>query len=102
MAKPKIIYGITDVDSEGYAAGNETYTSLYATREKALEEAYKCYFAAFNGLCGDNGVDANGSAILSKEQFFEEMLNEDGGNFVLIQLYDSHRQFEYFERELID
>lgn len=101
MSAKHKIYGFSEVASEGFEDATESRTKIYGSKSECINAAYECYCDAWklfeNEGIIENGCDENLDALLSKEEFSEAILKS---GYVLIQLPDSHVQFEFFEQEL--
>jgi len=90
------IYCFNEVSSEGFVGGNESRMHVYSSQAECVHAAYESYCEAWEEF-EKNGLIEPGDIFLLKEEFTKDFLHN---NYVLIQLPDSHTQFEYFEEEL--
>lgn len=92
--------GVSIVNSEGYDRGNESYVNVYSSVRECIDLSYQTYLDTWNNLLKqdeDGLINDNGNSFLSKEEYGKKLLQN---GYVLIQMYDYHIQFEYFEKEL--
>ena len=101
-ASMHIVYGLTEVASNGFFNGQESRTTLFTSEKECLDAAYECYCEAWRKL-EKEGLIVGGSgenlvALLSKAQFTKTLMDR---NYVVIKLRGSHVQFEHFSQELV-
>ena len=98
------IYGFTAVDSECcYLLDKgkgpiyvESLTKLYTSPEKRLKNAYKEYKRAYAAYEFEDGMDADGYAEMTEEQFAKECYSSS----VVIKGSYSHKEFVFFEQDI--
>ena len=92
------IFGLTVVNSEGYFDGTQAKTSVFNSFTECVDAAYESYTAAYNEVSKLNILDdPENNKLLSKEDFAADFKES---HCIVLQLVDSHIQFEYFESQL--
>lgn len=94
------LYIINMVVSEGFYNGSESKTFFDADPKKVISEAYEWYSSEVVSASDEGNLDPD-CDILTKEEFaalmeegFTSEKNTIEGHFALLQMYDSHQQFE--------
>ena len=92
-------YLINWVVSDGFYDGSETVTFFGSDSGEVIADAYEHYAIQAENAANSGNLDPD-CEIISKEEFEATMLAgfsqglKNEGNFALLQLYDSHQQFE--------
>ena len=91
-----IVHIFNEVCSEGWSCGNEAIPEVFTDLDKAIERGYERYMDVWD----ENWQNLDGEeSHLTKEEFYEEAKNGKG-RCIVIQLYDCHYQFEFYDVEI--
>lgn len=90
------IFGLAVVNSEGYYDATESQVHIYTSIEDCVNGAYEEYLDVWQD-CEKNKIIEDDCECLTKEDFSVDFLSN---GYVVIQMADSHVQFEYFRQEL--
>ena len=91
-----------EVWSDGWKYGNEAIPEVFLDLDKAIERGYERYCEQWKIYSKENsygGGIEEGCEMYTKEEFYEEAKNGKGRTIV-IQLYDFHHQFEFYDVEV--
>lgn len=99
------VYGLSVVDSAGFANGRDSSVEVFTTPSACVDAAYQSYKEQWEALqvLGAIGVrdgvevDSNGKRFLSKKEFQAELENS---GYVVVCSYDDRVQIEFFEKEI--
>lgn len=92
------VYLVNLVNSEGYCDGTEADIKYGVDKEDVLIRAYDRYVDDYTDAKENGYLDCPEDEMLSFEEFCGELTN--GNRFTYIQMYDSHKQYEYHELEV--
>ena len=101
-AEKKALHCISVVDSAGYETGKESDLRVYTDLKKCIDDTYYDYKTTWgnlisNGTLDEEYLEIEEMEMLSRDSFEKELLETE---YVLIQLRESHIQFEYFKKDI--
>lgn len=93
------LYVFNEVCSEGWKYGNEAIPEVFTDLDKAIERGYERYLEVWKEVEEENlgkGFELEDDEPVTKEEFYEEAKNGKG-RCIVIQLYDYHYQYEFYD-----